>query len=66
MREYQVQGLRWLLSQHDLGAGGILGDEMVLPHSSFFFCRSPSPLPVVLVPFRMWCVTGRPNTLRPA
>ncbi|KAJ1492621.1 P-loop containing nucleoside triphosphate hydrolase protein, partial [Baffinella frigidus] len=30
MREYQVQGLRWLLSQHDLGAGGILGDEMGL------------------------------------
>jgi len=30
MREYQVQGLRWMVQQHDRAAGGILGDEMGL------------------------------------
>ena len=30
MRDYQVEGLRWLVSQYDTGAGGILGDEMGL------------------------------------
>lgn len=30
MREYQVEGLRWLVRQHDLCAGCVLGDEMGL------------------------------------
>ena len=30
MRPYQVEGLKWLVKQHDSGAGGILGDEMGL------------------------------------
>jgi len=30
MREYQVEGLKWMVAQHDQAAGGILGDEMGL------------------------------------
>ena len=30
MRQYQLDGLRWMLNQHDQGAGGILGDDMGL------------------------------------
>ncbi len=30
MRAYQVEGLRWMVAQHDRAAGGILGDEMGL------------------------------------
>lgn len=30
LRDYQLTGLRWLVSQHDSGAGSILGDEMGL------------------------------------
>eukprot|EP00040_Diaphanoeca_grandis_P033107 m.201962 g.201962 ORF g.201962 m.201962 type:complete len:1174 (+) comp32808_c0_seq1:142-3663(+) len=30
MREYQLEGLRWLMKQHGHGIGGILGDEMGL------------------------------------
>ena len=30
MREYQIEGLKWMVSQHDSAAGGILGDEMGL------------------------------------
>eukprot|EP00698_Gefionella_okellyi_P011980 TRINITY_DN3200_c0_g1_i1.p1 TRINITY_DN3200_c0_g1~~TRINITY_DN3200_c0_g1_i1.p1 ORF type:complete len:1376 (-),score=314.16 TRINITY_DN3200_c0_g1_i1:537-4664(-) len=30
MRDYQLEGLRWLVGQHDRGAGGILADEMGL------------------------------------
>ncbi|KAK2960567.1 putative ISWI chromatin-remodeling complex ATPase CHR17 [Blattamonas nauphoetae] len=30
LRYYQVDGVRWMLKQHDYGAGGILGDEMGL------------------------------------
>ena len=42
MRPYQLEGLKWLVAQHDKGAGGILGDEMGLGktlqvHSLFCF-----------------------------
>ncbi|EKX46521.1 hypothetical protein GUITHDRAFT_70514 [Guillardia theta CCMP2712] len=30
MHPYQLDGLKWLVNQHDTGAGGILGDEMGL------------------------------------
>jgi hypothetical protein len=30
MREYQIEGLKWLVKQHDMCAGGVLGDEMGL------------------------------------
>jgi superfamily II DNA or RNA helicase len=30
MRPYQIEGLRWMVAQHDSAAGGILGDEMGL------------------------------------
>jgi hypothetical protein len=30
MHPYQLDGLRWMLKQHDMGVGGILGDEMGL------------------------------------
>ena len=30
MREYQIEGLKWLVKQHDSGVGGVLGDEMGL------------------------------------
>ena len=30
MREYQIDGLKWLVSQHQQGACSILGDEMGL------------------------------------
>ena len=30
LRSYQVEGVNWILSQYDLGVGGILGDEMGL------------------------------------
>ena len=30
MRPYQLEGLRWLLAQHDALVGGVLGDEMGL------------------------------------
>jgi SNF2 family DNA or RNA helicase len=30
MHSYQLDGLKWLVAQHDKGAGGILGDEMGL------------------------------------
>jgi SWI/SNF-related matrix-associated actin-dependent regulator of chromatin subfamily A member 5 len=30
MREYQLEGLQWLVSMHDRGLSGILGDEMGL------------------------------------
>jgi hypothetical protein len=30
MHPYQLDGLKWLVAQHDKGAGGILGDEMGL------------------------------------
>ena len=36
MRDYQVQGLRWLVHQHDRSASCILGDE-VIPAQAF--CR---------------------------
>eukprot|EP00960_Hanusia_phi_P048491 758974-Hanusia_phi.AAC.2 len=42
MRGYQVEGLRWMAEQHDLGAGIILGDEMV---SSPTTLPPPSPPP---------------------
>lgn len=29
MRDYQLLGLRWLITRHDAGIGAILGDEMV-------------------------------------
>lgn len=28
MYEYQIDGLRWMVEQHRLGIGGILGDEV--------------------------------------
>ena len=30
MHPYQLEGLKWMVAQHDKGAGGILGDEMGL------------------------------------
>ena len=30
MHNYQLEGLKWMVAQHDKGAGGILGDEMGL------------------------------------
>jgi len=31
MREYQLDGLQWMVAQHDAGGvGGVLGDEMGL------------------------------------
>ena len=30
LRDYQVDGVNWLLSQYRSGVGGILGDEMGL------------------------------------
>ena len=30
LRDYQVDGVNWILSQYNSGAGGILGDEMGL------------------------------------
>jgi len=30
MHPYQLDGLKWMVAQHDKGAGGILGDEMGL------------------------------------
>ena len=30
MHNYQLAGLKWMVAQHDKGAGGILGDEMGL------------------------------------
>ena len=30
MHNYQLEGLKWMVAQHDQGAGGILGDEMGL------------------------------------
>lgn len=32
MREYQMQGLNWLIHLYDNGINGILADEMVRPH----------------------------------
>lgn len=29
MRDYQVQGLNWMIKLHDNGINGILADEMV-------------------------------------
>ena len=29
MRDYQIQGLNWLIQLHDNGINGILADEMV-------------------------------------
>jgi hypothetical protein len=31
MRDYQVQGLNWMISLHHNGINGILADEMVSP-----------------------------------
>jgi SNF2 family DNA or RNA helicase len=33
MRDYQVQGLNWMISLHHNGINGILADEMVSPLS---------------------------------
>lgn len=33
MRDYQVQGLNWMVSLHHNGISGILADEMVRPAS---------------------------------
>eukprot|EP00698_Gefionella_okellyi_P018344 TRINITY_DN5489_c0_g1_i1.p1 TRINITY_DN5489_c0_g1~~TRINITY_DN5489_c0_g1_i1.p1 ORF type:complete len:1058 (-),score=201.19 TRINITY_DN5489_c0_g1_i1:134-3307(-) len=30
LRDYQIEGLKWLVAQHDRGSGSILGDEMGL------------------------------------
>ena len=35
MREYQLQGLNWLIHLYDNGINGILADEMVLPRLTF-------------------------------
>jgi SWI/SNF-related matrix-associated actin-dependent regulator of chromatin subfamily A member 5 len=32
MRDYQVQGLNWMIKLHDNGINGILADEMVRLH----------------------------------
>lgn len=32
MRDYQVQGLNWMISLHHNGINGILADEMVSRH----------------------------------
>lgn len=29
LRDYQLEGINWLIKQHDKGLPGILGDEMV-------------------------------------
>ena len=34
LRQYQVEGVRWLLAQHECGVGGILADEMGLVRPS--------------------------------
>lgn len=36
MREYQVQGLNWLIHLYDNGINGILADEMVWSSASTF------------------------------
>ena len=33
MRDYQIQGLNWMISLHHNGINGILADEMVRPSS---------------------------------
>ena len=40
MREYQLQGLNWLIHLYDNGINGILADEMVRSHPfcSLFAC----------------------------
>ena len=61
MRDYQIDGLNWMIGLYDNGINGILADEMGLgkvPLSSFasltlcpFFSRSivaPSPFPLSL------------------
>jgi hypothetical protein len=35
MREYQVQGLNWMISLFENGINGILADEMVSDHIIF-------------------------------
>ena len=34
MRDYQVQGLNWMISLYHNGINGILADEMVFPDSA--------------------------------
>lgn len=49
---YQVEGVKWLLNRFQLGAGGILADEMVLQrHSDLFFCSLPVPFARFRFPF---------------
>lgn len=38
MREYQLQGLNWMIHLYDNGVNGILADEMVGPHGCLPGC----------------------------
>jgi SWI/SNF-related matrix-associated actin-dependent regulator of chromatin subfamily A member 5 len=42
MRDYQLQGLNWLIHLYDNGINGILADEMVSPESLNQFAVLPS------------------------
>jgi SNF2 family DNA or RNA helicase len=33
LKDYQLEGVNWLVSLYHNGISGILADEMVLPHS---------------------------------
>lgn len=41
MREYQLQGLNWLIHLYDNGINGILADEMVRPPDAPHFLTQP-------------------------
>ena len=41
MRDYQIEGLNWLISLYDRGINGILADEMVSCFFFFKYFRSP-------------------------
>lgn len=52
MREYQMQGLNWLIHLYDNGINGILADEMVSLHHSLLHCLHNCNSP--MWPWRTW------------
>lgn len=44
LREYQMQGLNWMIHLYDNGINGILADEMVGADFQVWVCGAPSPM----------------------
>ena len=53
MREYQMQGLNWLIHLYDNGINGILADEMARTPAPLHVTNFQHPAPGLLAPCKM-------------